>query len=431
MRNALYYIITILLIGSNVLFAQEIEDSNKHISDTTVVSGSKSGYHELDVKGGAKSVNAELKSDDAHKEALITTKYSDKSFKGIYGLKNKLFKKWGLAIGMDYMLLNQVASFSYSDQQASSGIYRLFSSWHTNNSQNGNIGYFIFKLENRHNIGNGVTPRNLGYEAGAALSTASFKDFGWGLTNFYWKQSIIDKYFFTVGIMDTGDWIDLYPLLNPFKNYLNEAFFNNPAMPIPNQGLGLAASIDIVSGLYAAGGIQDANGEAQYFLFKNFESFFEVGEYFLWAELGWNESKSILEGQTIHLTYWYQDAREETGSEVSRGLCFSASRKFGKKYTSFLRAAISEGNAALMHHLLIGGVQIEMYSRDNLGLGVHWGGPVDRSKPNQFGLEAYYSFQITHNLNITPDLQLTINPSFNEEKNVVGIFSTFRIRYAL
>ena len=57
-------------------------------------------------------------------------------------------------------------------------------------------------MENRHNIGTGVTPRNLGYEAGAALSTASFKEFGWGLTNFYWKQSIIDKYFFVVGIMD-------------------------------------------------------------------------------------------------------------------------------------------------------------------------------------------------------------------------------------
>lgn len=431
MRNVAYYIFTILLIGSNVLFAQEIKDSNKHISDTTVVSGSKSGYHELDVKGGARSVNAELKSDDEHKNTLINKNYSDELFGGLYGLKNKLFAKYRLAIGMDYMLLNQLASFSYSDRQASSGIFRFFSSWKWNNSQNGNFGYFIFKLENRHNIGSGVTPRNLGYEAGAALSTASFKDFGWGLTNFYWKQLIIDKYFFVAGIMDPGDWIDLYPLLNPFKNYLNEAFFNNPAMPIPNQGLGLAFSIDIVSGLYAAGGIHDANGQPQYFLFKNFESFFTTSEYFFWAELGWNKSKSILEGQTIHLTYWYQDAREETGSEASRGLCFSASRKFGKRYTSFFRAAISEGNAALMHHLLIGGVQIEMYSRDNLGLGVHWGGPVDRSKPNQLGLEAYYSLQITQNLNITPDIQLTINPSFNEEKNVIGIYSTFRIRYAL
>ncbi len=64
MRNVAYYLFTILLIGWNVLFAQEIKDSDKYVTDTTVVGKSKSGYHELDVKGGAKSVSAELKSDD-------------------------------------------------------------------------------------------------------------------------------------------------------------------------------------------------------------------------------------------------------------------------------------------------------------------------------------------------------------------------------
>jgi len=361
----------------------------------------------------------------------INVNVSKKIFKRYYGFKKKLKDNYRIAIGSDYMFLNQFASFSYSDQWATSGIFRFFGTWDALITDNGYNGSLIFKIENRHKIGTGQLPRQLGYEAGSAMSTASFKNFRWGLTNLYWKQRFMqNRIGLVVGIMDAGDWIDLYPLLNPYKYYLNEAYFNSPAMALPNQGLGISAAISIAKGFYLAGGMQDANGQPDYFLIKNFESFFGDHEYFYWVEAGWKDSRSLLGGETVHLTYWYQDERVEQGTEVSKGWCFSASRRFGY-YVPFVRASISEGNGALMHHLVMAGVGMDVYRGDNVGIGVSWGGPSDRSRRDQYSMELYYAIQLTQHVNIMPDIQFTMNPSFNDTKDFVAVFSTIRIRYAM
>ncbi len=89
------------------------------------------------------------------------------------------------------------------------------------------------------------------------------------------------------------------------------------------------------------------------------------------------------------------------------------------------------GNAALMHHLVMAGVGIDAFRGDNLGIGVNWGGPTDRTRRDQYSLELYYAIQRTQHVNIMPDIQLTMNPSFNDTHDLVAIFSTIRIRYAM
>ena len=215
-----------------------------------------------------------------------------------------------------------------------------------------------------------------------------------------------------------------------FKYYLNEAYFNSPVMALPNQGLGIAVAFTIAKDFYIAGGMHDANGEPQNFLIGNFNSFFGQNEYFYWVEAGWKESRSVLGGETVHLTYWYQDARVEQGTEASKGWCFSASRRFGS-YIPFVRAGITNGNAALMHHLVMAGVGIDAFRGDNLGIAFNWGGPTERSKRDPYSMELYYAIQLTQHVNLMPDIQLTMNPSFNDTQNVVAVFSTIRIRYAM
>ncbi len=47
-------------------------------------------------------------------------------------------------------------------------------------------------------------------------------------------------------------------------------------------------------------------------------------------------------------------------------------------------------------------------------------------------LGAAFAFEkIVSDLNIIPDIKLTINPSFNDEKDFIGVYSAVRIRYAL
>ena len=401
--------------------------------DTLFVGESKSGYDDIVVSGGSNSVGSDLKRDDKKKETWLKVDYAKKVFDEYYDFKRYLNRKIYLALGLDYTFLNQFATYSNSDQQASSGIFRFFGTWTAPLKNKSSHGAFIFKIENRHNIGSGVTPRNLGYEAGAALSTATFKDFGWGLSNFYWKQYFKNrKIGLAVGIMDPGDWVDLYPLLSPFNFYLNEAYFNSPAMALPNQGLGIAIGIkEIYKKFYIAGGLHDANGEPTQFVVDNFRSFFDVHELMYWVEAGWNLGDEIVDGESIHLMYWHQDAREVQETSESWGLSFSASKIFSEKYTLFVRGGFSEGNGARMRHLIIAGMGIKVVKQDLLGIGLNYGGPNDHSRPNQFGTELFYVMQLTEHLSVTPNFQLTINPSFNDEKNAVGIFSVFRIRYAL
>jgi len=46
-------------------------------------------------------------------------------------------------------------------------------------------------------------------------------------------------------------------------------------------------------------------------------------------------------------------------------------------------------------------------------------------------VDIFYALQLTHNLNIMPDIQFTINPSFNTDKNFIGVYSILRLRYAM
>jgi porin len=355
-----------------------------------------------------------------------------KPFDGYYQFKKKIKKTLHLAIGIDYMFLNQYASFSYSDRQATSGVFRIFGTWEVSGKSESTQGSLIFKVENRHNIGGGLTPRKLGYEAGSALSTPSFKDMGWGLTNFYWKQVNTDKNWgFVVGQMDPGDWVDLYPFISAYMYYMSEAYYVNPAMAYPNQGLGISAKGLIYKNIYLAGGWHDANGQPNYGLGYILKSFFQTREYHTWIEVGLKKKMHITPNEGLHLTYWHQDARVDEGLSESWGMSFTASTFLGGRYHPFFRAAYSEGNAPLLSKLIMIGVCINVYGHDYMGIGASWNAPSDHSVPSQYGVELYYSIQLTQNFNITPDIQWTFNPSFNPDKNSVGVYSVLRVRYAM
>lgn len=401
-------------------------------ADSLMVGGHKSGYNDIHVTGGSQSVDASLVADDEYKAAWLNIDMSKNWLKGYYKFKRNLKNNYNIAIGMDYMFLNQYASYSRSDRQATSGVFRVFGTWKAFDSADKNQGSLTIKIENRHKIGHKGLPRTLGYDAGSALSTASFKNFNWGLTNFFWKQLFNNTNIeLLVGQMDPGDWADIYPMVSAYTYYMNEAFFSNPALALPNQGLGLVIKGSVTKNFYLWGGLHDANGEPNNFGGYIFKSFFKTHEYFTWIEAGWRPEIQLNPGQTVHLTYWHQDARTDAGTDESWGFCFSASTYWKGHFIPFIRAGISEGGAARMHHMIMIGTGINVIGHDYAGVGFSWGGPADRSKPNQYGIELFYSLQLTQHLNVTPDVQWTINPSFNPDKDHVGVYGLIRVRYAM
>jgi carbohydrate-selective porin OprB len=67
---------------------------------------------------------------------------------------------------------------------------------------------------------------------------------------------------------------------------------------------------------------------------------------------------------------------------------------------------------------------------DILGIGFAWGEPADTAARDQYLMELYLRHQLTPKIKITPGFQLILDPSFNRDDDVIGIFE-LRVRVVL
>ncbi len=396
------------------------------LTDST---GFKPGYEDVAVVGGASSVEADLVGDDAVKNPLLAVNFATKHLGWYYQFKRRLNEKFGIAFGIDFNVLNQFSSYSSSDQQAASGVFRIFGGWRAFGTAQTTSGNVIYKIENRHRLGAGITPNQLGSDGGSSLSTASFKDWGWGMTALYWKQTFKGRrYNIVVGEMNPSSFADVYLLHSTWKNFMNQAFYNNPANGLPAQGIGVAATAGLMGNWYASAGLHDANGSPTSL---GVDTFFEDREYYTWIETGLRLGAGTNHAETVHVNAWHQDPRVEAGVEESWGLTFSASTVMARRWIPFLRAGYSEGDAAKVRFIVAGGVGLRLRGSDFLGVATSWSGPIDPTLRNQMTFEALYRLQLTQNMTLTPDLQFTIHPSLTLARDVLAVLGVLRMRIAL
>jgi len=383
---------------------------------------SKSSYDDATM-GGSTAVGAQLVADDRVKRTVVDL-FVPGSY---YDFKRRLKENAGIEFNMDYNLLNQYASNSSTDRQASSGALRLYGRWIPQGEKRPIRRSVVFRIETRHVVGSGITPRDLGFDAGSALSTASFKSFSWGVTSLYWEQFFWNRRVgFVAGQMDPGDFEDLHPLLNAWTDFMNDASFNNPATALPQQGLGIIGNVFVTNHLYVAGGVNDANGSPNDI---DFSSFFETREYFKWVEVGWAPRRAFT-GDGVHFTAWHADERTEAAVPESRGYAFSAAHKFNR-WHPYLRAGYSpraDDSPALLSSMLSVGVGIDVRTDDRVGIAVTWGRPPQSEARDQFSVEGWYRAQFTDNIQLTPGFQWTLHPTTNFERNSIWVLSAIRVR---
>lgn len=171
---------------------------------------------------------------------LLRLKFLDRAFKPWFDFKGRLNNKLGLAFGLDYTAIYQIATEIPGEDDAAGGIFRFFGSWTLFGGDSGNTGTFTYKVENRHDLGTDVVPQNLGFELGyIGITAAPYNDAGWLLTNFYWQQRLFGgRVSIIAGIVDPTDYVDIYALVNPWTQFSNLSFSTSPSIPVPNQGLG-------------------------------------------------------------------------------------------------------------------------------------------------------------------------------------------------
>jgi porin len=124
----------------------------------------------------------------------------------------------------------------------------------------------------------------------------------------------------------------------------------------------------------------------------------------------------------VHLTLWNTDAREAPGTPSGWGVAFTAQKYIDESWLPFFRFGYSDGDAALLQTVFSTGFGYKRKNNDVAGLGLSWGKPADGTLRDQFTSEAFYRFQLTQFLAITPDVQLVVDPALNPGQDVLAFF---------
>jgi porin len=184
--------------------------------------------------------------------------------------------------------------------------------------------------------------------------------------------------------------------------------------------------------IYAMGGVSDANGQPFESLQFNYDSFFDVREYFIWGEVGYVADEEEILYDNIHFTVWNQD--EETVNGINPegwGASFSATWRLKDQWWPFLRLGGSDGGGGAPDKAAVTvGTGIDMRNHDEFAIAANWSKPSTAGLRNSVTLETYYRFQLSQSIAIWPDLQVVFRPANNPNEDVLAVFSlTGRIAF--
>ncbi len=350
-------------------------------------------------------------------------------FKNYFAWKDNLKKEHGLSFGSDYITAYMKASDSLGDDSAFAGNFRFYGYWEATGDGQGNSGALIWKVEHRHAFGSYIPPADLGFEIGyAGLVHLTLSDQRARLSNLYWRQRMKGGDLVLLGgWLDTGDYVDVYMLASPWTDFFNYVFSTgSAAMPVPNEGLGLALGGYLNNNFYMIAGFADSNsdphkpGDA-------FDTFFDDREYFSHFEFGWNATRETAFLNNVHLTLWHADERVAANTPDGWGANFSWSKSIGNHWIPFFRVGYADDGGAILQKSISTGVSYQSVVGGNrIGIGFNWGEPNDTAFKSglrdQSSMELYYRIQLFKELAITPDLQYIKNPALNPAEDSLWVF---------
>jgi porin len=286
-------------------------------------------------------------------------------------------------------------------------------------------------FEDRGPVGTEFAPLQAGLRTGSSTATApTYGDFGLGVTQLYLRQSLFDNHFqYTFGKLFAPNYVNPYPLFDDNRQYLNQIFTTSVTIPVPLRGGGaVAAWFPTNWGLYVKGGIYTVYSDDTGF---TVDSFFNKPQYFRHLELGWSgtaangtpiQGRGPMDANNFSVTLWNKDA-QQFGPGAAHGVAFNANYLVQPNVMVFGRGGWSDGWQ--LDRNLSAGVAwrpVQEYS-DLFGLGAGWAQPADPSLRDQYIFEAFYRFQLTTQLAITPDLQWILHPTLNPNTGSLWVAS--------
>ncbi len=351
----------------------------------------------------------------------------------------------GFTFGADYFALGLTSGDGAGGDSvdASSGVARLYGSWHLFGKDTQNSGSLVWKVEHRHAYGD-TSPK--GYSFGPLGYVGSigpaYSDQGFRVTDLNWKQKINDgKGTIVVGWQDVTNYADVYALASPWSGFTNLAFSTGSgAMGLPDDGvLALSAGHMLGENFYVVGGIADAKGKSDD-IFDGYDTAFGSDvSYFTTLELGWTASQEQIYTDNFHVTFWdFGDDTRHSNSlaaEGGSGVNFSWSQFMTDQVMPFVRGGFSEGDVALYDKSISVGMGYFGLGKptNNLGVALNWAevngdsfaadAKAISGSTEQWTAEIYYNMQFGDHFQVTPDIQYIKDPAFSNESSawVFGI----------
>ena len=213
---------------------------------------------------------------------------------------------------------------------------------------------------------------------------------------------------------------------NAQTNFIGYALAQNATQTYANAGIGGYVQITPTSELQFAGGFQGATDITGGALTTPGLSDGRIA-YFLAAQ--W--TPTYLAGGTYSVLYYRQPSVPLQPS-ASQGISFSAVQNIDATYGLFLRVNNASGSAIpIQTSVAFGGIvndPLGVDRPDQAGIGVAWDKTNksvvgEASRGSEFVVELYYSYAVLKALQITPDVQVYINPALAPSTRLGAILS--------
>ncbi len=372
--------------------------------------------------GSVDQVDNRIAFDDFVKQPVFELTFLNPYF----NFKKNLKEKTGLSFALDYTSVYFSSNSKIGSGEAGSGIFRFYGAWDLVGRKSGNTGAIVYKLEHRHKYST-IPVGSFGLDMGfVGMIGPPYNDSGYRTQNLYWRQRLAGgRIAIVAGFLDVTDFFDVYGLASPWMHFTNFNFSTGiAAINVPNDGyLGIGVGGWLTKKIYAIAGIADLNGITAN-IFEGFDTFFNKNEYFTHIEVGITSAKDYMVLDNIHVTLWQRDSTSATGDPSGWGFVLSGTKYINETWFPFARFAYTKDAGSFLQTALAVGIGYQPIPGSHLLSAAYSFGKVNEttfgaSFPTQHIIEVFYRIQLSSRIAITPDLQLIINPSLNDQQNSI------------
>ena len=351
-------------------------------------------------------------------------------------------KYWLSEYGLRYSLQQTFTYVSMSDVEngdSSLAFYTfdLETKWAIfNDRASGTAGWISAQVEAQNGLGTGAQTQDAKSNLGSITDPTGIwsSQEGFRVPELAWQQSFRDGEVVAVaGMISQRNYFDGNAYAHSGRSeFINSALIHSMVMPLAQYNFGVNLQFQPHDEWYAMAGASAGQATAGYTPWTDFE----WSTWSLIGEFGYAPSNFCGFGPGI---YRVQPFVAEKGGPTQGGLCFNLQQQLGaqspfgwfgrfgfggSKASSGASAQIASGfvmHAPLMHASLV-----PKLNNDLLGMGFIWSQPSATTKTvyhdNEYGVETFYTLQLTPTLRLQPDLQVVWDRAFNSDSGPATVF---------